>query len=198
MSDAIYSRIAASALVAILCGMVLFASAGPAAADFRLCNNTGEPRGRRRRLQGRRRLDHGRLVEFAVAHLRDRAQGQSRRPLLLCLRHRLRSRRRMDGTGLYVHPRQGIHHPRRRRLSGARLRPHRLFRSGYRRAGGLDRAAHRIERAVAAAPVAGRQPAHPAPAGRRCAAPGAAAPSTGARTAPAATTPLNPSGSQSR
>jgi len=41
MSDAIYSRIAASALVAILCGMVLFASAGPAAADFRLCNNTG-------------------------------------------------------------------------------------------------------------------------------------------------------------
>src|SRR5271166_3440818 len=41
MSDAIYSRIAASALVAILCGIVLFASAGPAAADFRLCNNTG-------------------------------------------------------------------------------------------------------------------------------------------------------------
>src|SRR5208282_3650252 len=41
MSDAIYSRIPASALVAILCGMVLFASAGPAAADFRLCNNTG-------------------------------------------------------------------------------------------------------------------------------------------------------------
>ena len=40
MSDAIYSRIAAGALVAVLCTIVLFASAGPAAADFRLCNNT--------------------------------------------------------------------------------------------------------------------------------------------------------------
>jgi len=40
MSDAIYSRIAANALAAILCVMVLGASAGPAAADFRLCNNT--------------------------------------------------------------------------------------------------------------------------------------------------------------
>ncbi|HKM87708.1 MAG TPA: DUF1036 domain-containing protein [Xanthobacteraceae bacterium] len=41
MSDAIYSRITANALVASLAVMVLAASAGPAAADFRLCNNTG-------------------------------------------------------------------------------------------------------------------------------------------------------------
>ena len=40
MSDAIYSRIAASALVAILCLVVLAASASRAEADFRLCNNT--------------------------------------------------------------------------------------------------------------------------------------------------------------
>src|SRR6516165_11307334 len=40
---------------------------------------------------------------------------------LLCLRHRLRSRRRMDGTGRYVHSRPGVHHPRHRRLPGPRL-----------------------------------------------------------------------------
>jgi len=41
MSDAIYPRIAASALVAsVFALLVLAASAAPAAADFRLCNNT--------------------------------------------------------------------------------------------------------------------------------------------------------------
>ena len=43
-----------------------------------------------------RRLDHRRLVELAGAQLRNRAQGQSGRALLLRLRGRLRSRRRMD------------------------------------------------------------------------------------------------------
>jgi uncharacterized membrane protein len=42
MSDAIYLRTAASTLAASLFAMlVLAASAGPAAADLRLCNNTG-------------------------------------------------------------------------------------------------------------------------------------------------------------
>jgi uncharacterized membrane protein len=42
MSDAIYPKTAVSALGAGLVAMlVLGASAGPAAADFRLCNNTG-------------------------------------------------------------------------------------------------------------------------------------------------------------
>jgi uncharacterized membrane protein len=41
MSDAIYSRAAASLFAAgLLAVLVLAASAGPAAADFRLCNNT--------------------------------------------------------------------------------------------------------------------------------------------------------------
>src|SRR3981081_1595708 len=52
----------------------------------------------------------------------------------------------MVGAGLHVHARQGIHHPRDRRLPGARLRSYRLFRGRYRRAGGLDRAAHRDQR----------------------------------------------------
>ena len=118
-----------------------------------------KPGRRCRRLQGRRRLDHRGLVEFAGAHLRDGAQGKSRRPLLLCLRHRLRSRRRMDGPSLHVHPRQGIHHPRHQRLPGARLRPHRLLRGRYRRAARLDRAAYGIERPGAAASAARRQSA---------------------------------------
>src|SRR6195256_4187673 len=52
----------------------------------------------------------------------------------------------MVGPGLHVHARQGIHHPRARRLPGARLRSYRLFRGRYRRASGLDRAAHRNQR----------------------------------------------------
>ncbi len=40
MSDAIYPRIAVSVLAASLVMLMLAASAGPAAADFRLCNNT--------------------------------------------------------------------------------------------------------------------------------------------------------------
>ncbi len=40
MSDAIYPRIAANALAAGIFVMLLAASAEPAAADFRLCNNT--------------------------------------------------------------------------------------------------------------------------------------------------------------
>src|SRR6516162_1251909 len=63
-----------------------------------------KPRRRRRRLQGCRRLDHGRLVEPAGANLRNGAQRQSCRPFLLCLRNRLRSGRRMDGPSLYVYP----------------------------------------------------------------------------------------------
>src|SRR6202030_3174032 len=88
---------------------------------FPALHQHAEPGRRRGRLQRRRRLDHRRLVEPAVTNLRDRAQGQSRRALLLCLRHRLRSWRRMDGTGLYVRSRQGIHHPRHWRLPGPRL-----------------------------------------------------------------------------
>ena len=121
-----------------------------------------EPSRRRRRLQGRRGLDDGRLVEPVRAQLRDPAQGQPDCPILLYLCHRLRSRRGMDGTGLHVHPRQGVHHPRHRRLPGARVRSHRLLRSGYRRAARLDRPAHRIERTDAAASIAARQSAHPA------------------------------------
>ena len=40
MSDGIYPRIVAGVLAAGLVTLVLAASAGPAAADFRLCNNT--------------------------------------------------------------------------------------------------------------------------------------------------------------
>lgn len=40
MSDGIYPRIVASVLAASLAVLALAASAGPAAADFRLCNNT--------------------------------------------------------------------------------------------------------------------------------------------------------------
>jgi len=40
MSDGIYPRIVASVLAASLAMLALAASAGPAAADFRLCNNT--------------------------------------------------------------------------------------------------------------------------------------------------------------
>src|SRR5882724_1693735 len=56
----------------------------------------------------------------------------------------------MVRAGFHVHARQGIHHPRHRRLPGARLRPHRLLRSRHRRAAVLDRAAHRIRRGRAA------------------------------------------------
>src|SRR5579863_6028430 len=71
----------------------------------------------------------------------------------------------MDGAGLYVHPRQGVHHSRHQRLFGARLRPHRLFRSRHRRAARLDRAAHRIERAAGAKAVIGRHSTDAAAAG---------------------------------
>src|SRR5438552_2387100 len=60
----------------------------------------------------------------------------------------------MVGTGLYVHARQGVHHPRHRGLPGARLRPDWLLRSRYRRAAVMDGAAHRIRRGHTAAAVA--------------------------------------------
>ena len=60
--SAISPRCAVAAL------LLLAASAHPAMADFRLCNNTGSRVGVAHRLQGRRRLDHRRLVERVGAH----------------------------------------------------------------------------------------------------------------------------------
>src|SRR5438132_6757774 len=66
----------------------------------------------------------------------------------------------MVGAGLHVLARQGIHHSRHRGLPGARLRPHRLFRGRYRRAAGLDGAAHRRQRTAGKATTRAR-PARP-------------------------------------
>jgi Protein of unknown function (DUF1036) len=78
-------------------------STGPAAADFQLCNNTSSRVGI---AVGYKDAD-GWTTEgwwnLPARAWRDRAEGQPGRPLILCLRHRLRSRRRMDGTGRYVH-----------------------------------------------------------------------------------------------
>src|SRR5882672_2926953 len=52
----------------------------------------------------------------------------------------------MVGSGLHVLAGEGVHHPRHRRLSRARLRPHRLLRGRHRRPAVLDRSAHRISR----------------------------------------------------
>ena len=76
--------------------------AAPAAADFRLCNNTAEPRRHRPWLQGRRGLDHGGLVECLVARVRNTAARHARRTVLLYLCSRLRPWRRMVGTGFHV------------------------------------------------------------------------------------------------
>src|SRR3954464_4819038 len=59
----------------------------------------------------------------------------------------------MVRPSLYVHTRQGIHHQGHPGLPGARLRPHRLFRSRYRRAALLDGATHRHRGRAAAAPA---------------------------------------------
>src|SRR6516225_10021692 len=72
---------------------------GPAAADFRLCNNTSSRVGV---AVGYKDAD-GWTTE-GWANLRNGAQRQSCRPFLLCLRNRLRSGRRMDGPSLYVYP----------------------------------------------------------------------------------------------
>ena len=88
MSDAIYLRTGAGAVTAsVLTLLGLIALATPAAADFRLCNNTASRVGVAVGYKDAERLDHGRLVESALALVRDRAQGQSRRAFLLCLCH---------------------------------------------------------------------------------------------------------------
>src|SRR5712671_5632845 len=73
----------------------------------------------------------------------------------------------MVRAGFHVYARQGIHHPRHRRLPGARLRPHRLLRSRHRRATVLDRAAHRIRRGRAADAAAIARASGPAASGVR-------------------------------
>ena len=89
----------------------------PAAADFRICNNTGSRVGVAVGYKDSEQLDHRRLVEPVGAHLRDPAAGHAGRALLLHLRDRLRPRRRMVGPGLHVHARQGVHHPAAPRIA---------------------------------------------------------------------------------
>ncbi len=76
-------RTAAALLFVTLVAIFASASPAPASADFRLCNNTGSRVGRRRRLQGQRRLDHRRLVEHRFAQLRNLAARLARRKVLL-------------------------------------------------------------------------------------------------------------------
>ncbi len=198
MSDAIYSRIAASALVATLCGMVLLASAGPAAADFRLCNNTGS------------------RVGVAVGY-KDAdgwtTEGWWNLPARTCetvLKGNLVARYYYVYAIDYDHGGEWMGQA----FMCTRDREFTIRGVGDCLARGYDRTGffevdtgEQAAWTVQLTESSEQSPQHPLPAGNPLtqhppagarAAPGAAAPSTGARTAPAATTPLNPSGSQSR
>ena len=198
MSDAIYSRIAASALVAILCGMVLFASAGPAAADFRLCNNTGS------------------RVGVAVGY-KDAdgwtTEGWWNLPSRTCetvLKGNLVARYYYVYAIDYDHGGEWMGQA----FMCTRDKEFTIRGVGDCLARGYDRTGffevdtgEQAAWTVQLTESSEQSPQHPLPAGNPLtqhppagarAAPGAAAPSTGARTSPAATTPLNPSGSQSR
>src|SRR6516225_8089260 len=61
-----------------------------------------EPGGHCPWLQGCRGVDHGGLVEHLLAKLRNAAEGNTGRPLLLYLCARLRSWRRVVGAGFHV------------------------------------------------------------------------------------------------
>src|SRR5690348_16649977 len=93
------------------------------------------------------------MVERRVAFLRNLAARRPRCALLLYLCRRLRPRRRMVRQGLYVLARKGVHHPRNRQLSRARLRSHRFFRGRHGRAAVLDRSVDRHRRTGSGAAV---------------------------------------------
>ena len=134
----------------------------PAAADFRLCNNTGS------------------RVGIAVGYKDDEGWttegwwNLSARSCETLLRGALVARfyyvyavdydrgGEWSGKAFMCTRDKEFTIQRHRRLPGARLRPHRLLRGRYRRAALLDRAAHRIDRAGAAAPAAAGQSAGPA------------------------------------
>ena len=127
----------------------------PAAADFRLCNNTSSRVGIALGYKDAEGWTTEGWWNVSSRSLRDPAARHAGRTVLLHLRARLRPRRRVVGTGLHVLARQGIHHQGHRELPGARFRPHRLLRGRHRRAARLDRATDRIQRTAAGAAGAG-------------------------------------------
>jgi len=199
MSDVIYSRITANALVAMLCMIVLAAAAGPAAADFRLCNNTAS------------------RVGVAVGY-KDAdgwtTEGWWNLPARTCetvLKGNLVARY------YYVY---AIDYDRGGEWMGQAFMCTRdkeftirgvgdCLARGYDRTGFFEvDTGEQAAWTVQLTESSEQSPQHPLPAGNpltqrppggvHADGPGGAAPSIGSRAAPGAATPLNPSGSQSR